>query len=1239
MSLAKSIRPGPSRYIRSFLGTLAAGLLLGASVASAAVDEPKARTAWSNFGVCGSQATCNTFSATMGCDPLKNCQILGSGPLNTPARDFQSGNTDYTSSTSPNSETEISSGMGTGTSVGTTLNCNPACPIPGTVSACSNCVANGNCATVGTCGPHPSAYYSYYYDDSQKMAYLFMRMRVALNPTNGNQNNRGNGWLSSHFNFLLDFDGDGFKEFWLDLDGGFAGGGNNDIVNVYYADNNTQQIQNTCDMPGIRKAENCALDPTGTPANRVNRFLACTDETNTGCALSITRAVKVLDPNAPNDWFIDIQIPVAALTAYNGAVPSPAPSFPPWSWDSRRSNIEANQFSPLAQTGLAAPYKGAGPFAYMPSGSPDATNVPTTIPNYLRFNVATSQSATDPLQKDFLLLGYSSPTPVTLGRFTAMPYGAGHRVEWTTTNETGNAGFDLFAAGPSGWVKLNDELIPSRGGDSFEPQDYSFEVPDLGPTEFRLVDVAIDGKERRHGAFESGREYGSRRSDERVDWTAVAAESAAKRSARAATARDRALEASRAASAKKGTPPGLAGYPEARFQVSADGLYRVTYEQLVANGVDLSGVPASLFALETRTGPVPVRVEGGKGSVFGPGGFVEFYGEAVRSLYTRTNVYRFYVHSSGGEHVKSVPAPPGKTAPAAWYLETAETHRDRVWSPASPTSDPWYDDYIYAGRVPVTRNYVVALDNVATSASAAASVSVGLWGGSIVLPNGRDHRVQASLNGELFADRVFTGISHASLEGGVPVGTLREGANTLTLRMPADTGASYEINHLDRYSVTYPRAFVAREGRLAFTAAAGAFRVTGLPSSSVVVYRFGAKGMELLTNYDVAASAGGYAVTFRGSEAATRYVVSSQSAIGTPEIVPVPATSDPTSGPARYVIVTHPDFASGLDALVAAREAQGLTVKVVDVRDVYERFSGGVVDPQAIRDFVAHAVGTGTEYVLLVGGDSYDYLNNTGTGSVSFIPTFYVRTSDRVGFAPADGVFADLDGDLVADVAIGRFPVRTSAELAAVVAKTLEYPASASSRRAVFVADRRDGSDWYAAMADNAIGQLGSSWAPQTAYVDQIGAAGARQAMISAVNSGMALTTYIGHSDVTYWSFDRLFTAGDISKLTNAGKPTIVSQFGCWNTFFVHPTLKSLSDQLLLAPGRGASAVLGPSTLNRADSDQIMSEVLSAHLAEPGITIGKALAATKAQVVRTNPDLIDGLRSTNLMGDPALVIP
>ncbi|NIP50827.1 MAG: hypothetical protein GWN81_16125, partial [Phycisphaerae bacterium] len=69
------------------------------------------------------------------------------------------------------------------------------------------------------------------------------------------------------------------------------------------------------------------------------------------------------------------------------------------------------------------------------------------------------------------------------------------------------------------------------------------------------------------------------------------------------------------------------------------------------------------------------------------------------------------------------------------------------------------------------------------------------------------------------------------------------------------------------------------------------------------------------------------------------------------------------------------------------RQSQ-FAVKIVDVEDIYAQYNHGIFDPEPIRDYIKHsAANTGTQYVLLVGADTYDYKKYLNPNSISFIPT------------------------------------------------------------------------------------------------------------------------------------------------------------------------------------------------------------------------------------------------------------
>jgi hypothetical protein len=189
--------------------------------------------------------------------------------------------------------------------------------------------------------------------------------------------------------------------------------------------------------------------------------------------------------------------------------------------------------------------------------------------------------------------------------------------------------------------------------------------------------------------------------------------------------------------------------------------------------------------------------------------------------------------------------------------------------------------------------------------------------------------------------------------------------------------------------------------------------------------------------------------------------------------------------------------------LLAVRQGQGLSVKVVDVNDLYAQYTYGVFDPAAIKQYVTHAVkDLGTKYVLLVGGDTYDYRNFLGKNSISFIPSLYTATSPYVFYTAADPLYTDVNNDGVPDAAIGRFPVRTTADLNVMVSKTLAYAGKDYGKTAVFSSDVNDGQVNFKAISNSLAASLPGTWAVENIHLDDLSITEARTQLQAAMNGG-----------------------------------------------------------------------------------------------------------------------------------------
>lgn len=854
------------------------------------------------------------------------------------------------------------------------------------------------------------------------------------------------------------------------------------------------------------------------------------------------------------------------------------------------------------------------PVSYTQTGDPDEAGACTVCDS----RSAAVSTGSNTVTKNFGYRYAPTPLPVTLSSFHAELQGSKLRFTWTTDTETDNVGFYVFGLVDEEWVPMNRHLIPTKNGNSVVPLTYRFDADAVDADAFLLADVDTRGREHVHGPFPLGEwEVSEPAEMQAIPWAEIRQEHQAKLAERQGRWKKRDL-------------------PSVRLVVAADGLYRVTFEDLQAAGIDMSKVPLAQVALFDRAGAVPVYIEGS--GTFGPGEAIEFVGKAAESLYSDRNHYTLRVDPGAALRASDDNTPPSQLRnPVTVYLETARAERQSLYNPAAPGDDPWYDRDLMAIFSPASATWSLTLSDPEPSAGP-ARLGVDLWGITDWPGKDPDHHVVVSLNGTELADAQFNGSQPYPVSVEIPADVLSAGDNQIELRMPLDQGVDWDIVGLNAYEITYPRRLLLKDGHLSFRGeAAQAFTVGGLAGTDVTVYRLRDNKLERIAKPSVSAGT----VTFAGVSEAADYVVATSARKLKPEILAAPPREDIFAGSAEYLVITHPDFAAGVAPLASHRQAQGLSTQVVDVDQVYENLSNGMVDPEAIRQYVAYAAREkGTRYVLLVGGDTYDYKNYLGLGTLSFIPSLYVEAGG-LRFVPADPLYGDVDRDSVPDLAVGRLPVRTSAELAAVVAKTLAYDAKSYGRTVLAASDRYDAFERisFSQISHQLLDGLGAAgWSVEHADLDTLSVPVARARVVSRLNSGVAFAQYFGHSSYNVWSFSILFASPHAMQLQNAGRPAVVAQWGCWNTYYVHPTINTLGHALMVAGDKGAAAVLGATALTDSESDIELGQRYLPRIVQPGATIGDALLAAKRDLAEQHPDMRDVIVGWTILGDPALVI-
>jgi len=690
------------------------------------------------------------------------------------------------------------------------------------------------------------------------------------------------------------------------------------------------------------------------------------------------------------------------------------------------------------------------------------------------------------------------------------------------------------------------------------------------------------------------------------------------------------------------------------INVVQDGMHEVTFEQLNEAGLDILGEPISNLAMFNRSSIVQTEIIGSSlnQDVFGPGGKIRFYGESIDTLYTGTNVYTLALDQNAHAPITTKTIPfSDRGAFASSYLAKKEFAPQKAYSFVSPDqNDPWYAKRITALEGAVQDNVDLLIEDYQPGGNNGATMpklNVEVWGASNIPTSSTDHHLKVSINGQSIIDEVFDGLSGHRYSADIH--TLFLGDNRVVLELPLDQGVAFDAVNINSVEVQYPRAFIAQENKLSFVSRFTKFLVRGFSESELIAYVRESDRLNRIENVTISDSClvgGSCSMVFGGTGSVAEYFTLHESQFIQPELSYLPVESDIKSGSAEYLIITHSDFiaeAGEQDHLARLASSLGeefSSVDIVDVDQIYAQFAAHIFDPHAIRDYIEYARDNrGTRMVLLVGGDIYDYRNFENEDARSFIPSLYEATDDLIRFAPVDPKYVDFDDDNVPDMPIGRLPVRTMQELAATIDKREDYLNRTYRRDAVFAADAFNELEQYSFMLDAQTNRQNffSDWNVTTAYVDELGVRNARSTISQSINKGVSLTSFFGHSSISQWSFDGLFNGFDIENLQNEGRPTIVTQWGCWNTYHVNPNVDSMGHRFMVQGDRGAVSVMGATTLTSAHNERALAELIFAGISE-GKSLGVAITDAKVEFALSRPDAVDVLLGWTLLGMPELTM-
>ncbi len=821
---------------------------------------------------------------------------------------------------------------------------------------------------------------------------------------------------------------------------------------------------------------------------------------------------------------------------------------------------------------------------------------------------------------DFGFVGFS-PTLVQLDKFDVLTDGNSVELKWSTGNEVGNLGFNVYREVDGKRQLLNSAPIAGNAlRSSVQLQasgsDYIWTDKDFVQNAvYYLEDLDVDGSVNLHGAVTPefrqtlGNQPNARMFSELA--TVESLNGTTEVVANQATATPNVKDSTAALRQSQ-----IAALGGAKITVNHDGWYRVSVQQLAAAGFNTNS-NSQFWQLYADGAEVPFKLNSDS---------IEFFGRGLDTQLTDKQAYYLINGQNGGLRVNAFEGGAAEGNVAESFPVTVKRQDRAIYVSAlvnGEDNENWFGA-IVSRSTPTVQN----LNAVNVNGNERAHLSLKLQGVVVV-----DHSVNVRFNDTELGSVEFNGLENKQVEFDLPRGTVIEGENHIYLQA---NGVNNDMSVVDSIRLSYQRGYTANNNRIRFSVPANqSVRVNGFTEENISVYelRSGAARMQVVGASENTDGNYGFSLGAANADREMIAVVNSSVEQATVE-ANTPSTLSNAGNKADFVIVTANELRDSADNLAAMREAQGLRTKVVLVDDVFDEFSFGRRDPEAIKQFLKTAATkwqTKPNYALLFGDSSYDTRNNLGLSVTrDFVPTKLVDTVTME--TASDSWLADFDNDGVEDIALGRLPVGDASEAAAAVEKLARFDnqKARQERTDVLVAD--SGFEGYSAELQTLLPSDATSFRiDRSAGTD----AETHQNIIAQLNNNPLLVTYTGHGSPNIWASSGVFSSNDVAGLNNS-ELSFYLLMNCLNGYTHQPTGDSLAETLFKSPNSAvaiwtSSGVTNPE--NQAAASRMFTNIVFNKGAVKAIRIGDVVR--EARRATTDSDV---RRTWQLVGDPTVFV-
>ncbi|MGH2538820.1 MAG: C25 family cysteine peptidase, partial [Candidatus Promineifilaceae bacterium] len=677
-----------------------------------------------------------------------------------------------------------------------------------------------------------------------------------------------------------------------------------------------------------------------------------------------------------------------------------------------------------------------------------------------------------------------------------------------------------------------------------------------------------------------------------------------------------------------------------KIEVNRDGIYRLSYADLAAVGMDVGAVNPQTFQMLYQGELVAYHFEGDADAEFEPGEAVLFYGWAfdgsrLESQFFVSNVFWLW---AGGTPAVMGERDSQAGDPAEHFISSQTRQPEKVWFPTWTDDwaqfpnepDAWYWDKLNKGTaLPITRTYTLTLPHPAAAGPAAtftaefSSKLSPVVGGLPV-----EHTVQVHLNRPAgYASGSWLDIQNVNVSEDLPVAELINGPNEfeVVLATAAAVGESNSV-YLNRLTVDYPRLFVADGDELLFGDAQSGprqYSIADFSQSDPAEYliwdisnRLQPQAIDPATA--VISGAGPYTLTFGTADgAAADFIATTQANLLAPAGLSqyVGPDLEPAAGGAAWLGIAYQEFLLELERLAEHRalpQFGGFATHTVNIADVINQYGYGLPTPNAIRAYLQHAAAAWSPapaYLTLAGDATLNPRGNLHNGNPFTEPqlalTDLVFVDRFQGQIPSDYSFSLLAGDdLLPELAAGRLPGKTITDTAAMVDKIILYDQNnvtpaAWMNNVVFVSDDADAAGDFCTENQLAGEHIPTSYEKTYLCLGQsptvTDAVELREDLFGFTNAtgmtGTLIVNYRGHGGVNFWAGNPLIlSTAHASSWANPTRPVTILTGDCLDGYFVLPTAQGLGETFFRLPEAASAAHLSSSGLGLTYEHSVMVE-------------------------------------------------